>query len=35
MAKAVDIKALDTRRKLLEGYLSGSKKKTAKGSGGK
>ncbi len=35
MAKAVDIKALDSRRKMLEGYLSGNKGKKAVNSSGK
>lgn len=36
MAKAVDIKALDARRKLLDRYLSNCKgKKTAKASSSK
>ncbi|PHJ37121.1 hypothetical protein P378_18240 [Desulforamulus profundi] len=36
MAKAVDIKALDTRRKALDRYLIVSKdKKAVKGSGSK
>lgn len=35
MAKAVDIKALDTRRKMLDSYLSSCKGKKAGKSSGK